>query len=77
MIIQLDPMLPVFIEKLGTGFAFAMIDYSQEHYVHFVIALDSDGSIWVLPNRNVKLQKNISIGRTLEKETKEWVKPHI
>lgn len=68
MIVQLDPQLPVYIEKLGNGFAFAMIDYSQEHYIHFVISLDSDGSIWVLDNRRVKLQKNITIGRCNDKD---------
>jgi len=46
------------------GYAFAIIDYSQEHYVHFVCGLDN-GEIWVLSNKDIRLQSNISLGRTL------------
>lgn len=65
--LQLNPMLPVYVEGFGTGYAFAMIDYSQEHYAHFAVALDSDGSIWIVDNRKVKFQKNFSLNRMIEK----------
>jgi hypothetical protein len=63
MIVQLNPQLPVFIEGKGTGYAFAMIDYSQDHYLHFVIAMDDSGEIWTVPNNKVKMQFNYSLGR--------------
>lgn len=63
MIIQFDPMLPVWVKERGTGYAFAMIDYSQEHFVNFVIAFDEDGFIWVVDNRKVKIQNNYTLGR--------------
>ena len=48
---------------MGLGTAFAVIDYSQEHFLHFVVGLDSDGSIHIFDNRDVKLQWNPSLGR--------------
>ena len=69
--LQLTPSIPVYCDDLGKGQAIALIDYSEESYLYFVVALENGGDIWVLDNRHVKLQKNISIGRTLEKETKE------
>lgn len=63
-ILQLDPMIPVYVEGLGTGMAFALIDYSQEHFLLFAIALDDGGDIWLLDNREVKFQTNASVGRT-------------
>lgn len=62
-IIQLDPTIPMTCPK-GSGFAIAMIDYSQEHHVLWVIALDN-GEIWTYPNDKVRMQKNITMGREL------------
>ena len=55
-------MIPV-STPMGLGTAFAVIDYSQEHFLHFVVGLDSDGSIHIFDNRDVKLQWNPSLGR--------------
>lgn len=62
MIIQLNPQMPVWTEK-GTGYAFALIDYSQDHFIHFVIALDDSGEIWVMPNNKVRAISNYTLGR--------------
>ncbi len=63
MILQLDPMLPVVHAETGErGFAFALIDYSQEHDLLFVCGFES-GEIWTLPNTKIRLQQNISLGR--------------
>ena len=67
MISQLDPMLPVYVPGMGLGYAFAIIDYSQEHNLFFAVAMDDTGEIWVLNNKKVRLQKNISLGRSVEK----------
>lgn len=64
MIIQLNPMIPVVCPK-GQGYAFVMIDYSQEHDLHFVIAINDTGEIWTYPNKEVRMQKNISLGRNI------------
>lgn len=63
MILQLNPMIPVHVVGKGQGFAFAMIDYSQEHDLMFVVAMDDNGEVWTVPNFNIRLQRNISLGR--------------
>lgn len=68
MMLQLNPQIPVYVPDKGTGTAFALIDYSQEHYVHFMVALDDTGEIWILDNTKVRFQKNISLGRMIERK---------
>lgn len=65
MILQLNPPWPVFVTgtKNGKGYAMAMIDYSQEHDIYFVVAMDDNGELWTLNNKHVKLQTNITLGR--------------
>jgi hypothetical protein len=64
MIIQLNPTIPVWTE-FGTGQAIGWLDYSSEHHLFWIVASDSDGSVWTLNNTKIRLQKNISIGRNL------------
>jgi hypothetical protein len=61
MILQLNPPLPLDTPK-GPAYAHMVIDYSQEHYVLFVCFLCDTGECWVYPNRDVKLQKNLTMG---------------
>lgn len=65
MLIQLNPMIPMSTPK-GNGYAIAMIDYSQEHNISWVIAIDSTGEIWTYSNPEVRMQKNITMGRIYE-----------
>ena len=44
------------------GYAFIVIDYSQEHDLYFVCAMDN-GEIWTLSNRDIRMQNNLTIGR--------------
>jgi hypothetical protein len=44
------------------GYAFLVIDYSQEHNLLFTCAMD-DGEIWTLLNSEIRFQKNISLKR--------------
>ena len=60
---QLNPTLPVTVEGKGSGFAFAVIDYGQEHHLIWVVALDGSGEIWSAANPNVRLQPNWTMGR--------------
>ena len=67
MILQLNPMIPIIRKSDGMkGYAFLVIDYSQEHYTLFVCGMD-DGDIWLLDNREISLQNNPSLGRHLKK----------
>ncbi|MBX9626780.1 MAG: hypothetical protein K2X82_23465 [Gemmataceae bacterium] len=61
MMLQLNPPLPVDTPR-GPAYAHLVIDYSQEHYVLFVCFLQETGECWVVPNRDVKLQQNLTMG---------------
>ena len=65
MILQLNPMIPIVRKSDGMkGYAFLVIDYSQEHYTLFVCGMDN-GDIWLLDNRQISMQNNPSLGRNL------------
>ena len=64
MTLQLSPTIPVNTPK-GSAQAWIVIDYSPEHDLFWVCALDDTGEIWTFANPDVRAQKNISIGRTL------------
>ena len=71
MILQLNPMIPITRKTDGMkGYAFLVIDYSQEHYTLFVCAMD-DGDVWLLDNRQISMQNNPSLGRLINKKTKD------
>jgi hypothetical protein len=50
----------------GSGVAHFLIDYGMENDLLWVIALDNGGQIWCLPNQQVRLYQNESIGRKKE-----------
>ena len=63
MILQLNPMIPIFRLLDGMeGYAFLVIDYTQEHNLLFTCALDN-GEIWTLSNKEIRFQKNVSLNR--------------
>lgn len=63
MVTQLNPMLPIINRESGEkGYAFLVIDYSQEHYLLFACAMD-DGDIRTYDNREISVQNNESLGR--------------
>jgi hypothetical protein len=63
MILQLNPMIPILRESdKMEGYAFLVIDYSQEHNILFTCAMDN-GEIWTLNNQEIKFCKNISLDR--------------
>lgn len=70
MMLQLNPMLPIVRNSDGMkGFAFLVIDYSQEHDLVFTCAMD-DGQIWTLSNKVITFANNISLNRILKKDSK-------
>lgn len=73
-ILQLNPSIPVEIigkpygEKAwphGKGLCVALIDYSEEHFTLWKVAMDESGEIYDVPQSHVRLQTNISMGRRL------------
>ncbi len=66
MMIQLNPMIPITRKSDGMkGYAFLVIDYSQEHYILFVCAMEN-GDIWSLDNTEISMQNNPSLRRYLK-----------
>ena len=67
MITQLNPMIPIYrVSDNMEGYAFLVIDYSQEHNLLFTCAMD-DGELWTLNNKEIKFCKNISLDRDVKK----------
>jgi hypothetical protein len=60
---QLEPTIPVHVIEKGDGYAFAVIDYGQEHDLIWVTALTGSGEIWCAPNPRVRVQSNWTMGR--------------
>jgi hypothetical protein len=56
-------MIPIYRVTDGMqGYAFLVIDYSQEHNLLFACAMN-DGEIWTLSNKDIRFCKNISLDR--------------
>ena len=63
MMLQLNPMLPIIrVSNNMKGFAFLVIDYSQEHDLMFTCAMNN-GEIWTLRNSEIRMEQNITLGR--------------
>jgi hypothetical protein len=62
MITQLDPPLPLQTPK-GSGWAHLVIDYGQESHLLWVVFMDADGACWVVPNPEVRMYNNWTLGR--------------
>lgn len=64
---QLAPPLPLHVLDRGKGQAMAVIDYGPEFDLLWVVAMDEGGGIWCVPNPQVRMQANWSLGRSREK----------
>jgi hypothetical protein len=62
VILQLQPPLPMVTPK-GEGLAHFMLDYGIEQNLMFVVFLDENGECWTFDTRNVRMAKNITLGR--------------
>lgn len=62
MIHQLNPSIPLMTPK-GEGLAWAIIDYSEEHDLFWVVAINETGEVWTFNNKEVRAIKNITMGR--------------
>jgi hypothetical protein len=62
MILQLNPPIPMSTPK-GDGWAFFMIERSQEHHIEWVVFLDNSGQCWTFQNPEVRMQNNYTMNR--------------
>jgi hypothetical protein len=60
---QLEPPIPLHVVDRGKGMAVAVIDYGPEYDLLWVTAMDEGGEIWCVPNHQVRMQANWSMGR--------------
>jgi hypothetical protein len=61
--LQLNPTLPIIrVSDNMKGYAFLVIDYSQEHDLMFTCAMNN-GEIWTLKNIEIRVEENITLGR--------------
>ena len=62
MIVQLNPPLPLDTPK-GSGIAHFLIDYGAEFDLYWTVFLDDSGECWTFSNREIRAQKNQTMGR--------------
>ena len=62
MLTQLNPPLPLETPK-GPGMAHFVIDYGPETDLLWVVFMDQDGACWSVPNPEVRMRFNWSMGR--------------
>jgi hypothetical protein len=67
MIIQLNPTIPLTTPK-GKAHAHFLIDYGQEHDLMWVCFQDETGECWTWSNKEIRMQENVSLGRTWSKK---------
>ncbi len=74
MITQLNPPLPLETAK-GAGLAHFVIDYGPEADLMWVVFMDSDGACWTVPNPEVRMSMNWTMGRRKPKTDKPAAMP--
>jgi len=62
MLVQLNPPLPMTTSK-GQGLAHFVIDYGPEANLLWVVFMDADGACWTVPNPEVRMATNWTLGR--------------
>lgn len=74
MFTQLNPPLPLFIPtKNESALAHGVIDYGPEQHLLWVCFLNSNGECWTLPNPEVRIEWNTTLGRTPKKNANNVV----
>jgi hypothetical protein len=72
--IQLNPPLPVNTPK-GGGWAHFLIDYGPEYDLLWVVFMDFDGACWTVPNPEIRMKENWSLGRRIGNRTPSNLHP--
>ncbi len=68
MILQLNPPIPLNTPK-GQGYAKFLVDRGMEFDNEWIVFLDN-GEIWSFLNSDVRLEKNITYGRSNDTQRK-------
>lgn len=69
---QLNPPIPLMTPK-GSALAHMVIDYGAEHDLLWVCFQDDSGECWSWANPEIRAQKNITMGRVMNKKvTSAW-----
>lgn len=63
MIIQLNPPIPLETPK-GKAMAHVLLDYGTEYDLIWICFIDETGECWNFRNPEIRLQKNLTFGRT-------------
>jgi len=61
--LQLNPPIPVITPK-GPALAHVLLDYGPEYDLIWVTFQDDSGECWAWNNKEIRAQKNITLGRT-------------
>jgi hypothetical protein len=69
---QLNPPLPLETSK-GSGWAHFLIDYGTETQLMWVVFMDEDGACWTVPNAEVRMSYNWSMGRRKPEDREQSV----
>jgi hypothetical protein len=69
MMLQLNPAIPVIVTSKDNakGMAVGWVDYSQEHNLIWIVAIDETGEVWCTPNTEIRMQKNWTMNRRISK----------
>jgi hypothetical protein len=62
LLTQLNPPLPLETSK-GPGWAHFVLDYGPESALLWVVFMDVDGACWTVPNFEVRMSYNWTLGR--------------
>ncbi len=70
MLVQLNPPLHMETPK-GPGLAHFVIDYGPEAHLQWVVFMDADGACWTVPNPEVRMSFNWTMGRRKPQKNSE------
>ena len=70
MILQLNPMLPVIVTSKDNrkGYACLVTEHGEESYKMWSVIMDDSGEVWDVPNPEIRVQPNWTLGRRIKEE---------
>jgi hypothetical protein len=69
MLQQLNPPLPMTTPK-GPGLAHFVLDYGPEAHLMWVVFMDADGACWTVPNPEIRMASNWTLGRRPKRDAR-------
>lgn len=65
-LLQLSIQIPVHVKDRGNGMAIGWLDYSEEHNLIWIVAMNDTGEVWLEQNQNIRLLNNYTMGRKIK-----------